>query len=78
MPRNCSICLKPTRPTDIVVHFDHTGCEGTVDVQPTHLDCYLSVYDPGLPSNEPMVRHVRQRAADALNYGWDHPAMTER
>lgn len=75
---NCSVCLKPVSNRDVVVHFDHTGCEGVVDPQPTHISCYLSVYDPGLPSNAAIVKHVRDRAADALQYGWEHPAMTER
>lgn len=75
---NCSVCIKPIGSREVRVHFDHTGCEGTVDHQPSHLACYLSTYDPGLPSNAEIVRHVQQRAEAALNHGWEHPAMTER
>jgi hypothetical protein len=76
--RNCSVCLKPIGPKDIVVHFDHTGCEGVVDVQPSHIKCYLDTYDPGLLSNRDIVNHVQDRAEAALSHGWEHPAMTER
>jgi hypothetical protein len=75
---NCSVCQQPIGPNQVRVHFDTTGCEGTVPFEPAHLKCYLDVYDPLLLTNAPLTDHIKDRAADALRHGWDHPAMTER
>lgn len=63
---NCLTCGQPIEPNEVRVHFDPTGTESAVDPQPSHLKCYLDVYDPGLSTNAAIKQHVYDKAVDAL------------
>ena len=55
-------CIATSRYTTRCSHCGEVISAGT----PYHARCFLASYDPGLETNQPFVRHVYDKAVDAL------------
>jgi hypothetical protein len=66
----CYGCDQPITETQVLVLADSLGDEGPA-VDPHHLNCYLQTMEWSLPSNKPIVDHVKREATAILERGFE-------